>query len=322
MAVLTPLSVDQLAGLVGQWEVGALIGHEAAEGGIENTNYFVTTEGTDGVQGRYVLTVLERFGAQTEPLSRVMQGCEDAGLPVRAPRRSRAPVHWLGRPVVLCPWLPGAHPARADPVQCAAIGRFLARLHRVHASTGGVPPHPRDAAWFQRESDLLGPTLSWIERVALRDAVRTVAALSRRREYLALPRGVVHADLFRDNALFIGPVLTGVIDFHHVAFAPLALDIAVCLNDWCTNDAGALEPVAAAALLSAYQRLRPLAPFEWLLLPVLRHVAACAFWVSRLHGRSFPARPGAPGKPPEEMARIARHAWPVAEPLPASYRAQ
>jgi hypothetical protein len=97
----------------------------------------------------------------------------------------------------------------------------------------------------------------------------------------------VHADLFRDNALFDGPPdaprLSGVFDFYFAGVDHHVYDLAVCVNDWCVDlDTGRLEPEHAEALLRAYHLHRPMSPAELRALPGMRRAAALRFWLSRL----------------------------------------
>jgi homoserine kinase type II len=104
----------------------------------------------------------------------------------------------------------------------------------------------------------------------------------------------VHADLFRDNALFERGRLSGVIDFYFAGVDCLLYDVAVCANDWCLVDPAAdrgLDAARTRAFLAAYHALRPFAPAEREAWPVLLRAAALRFWLSRLHDLHLP-RPG------------------------------
>ena len=101
--------------------------------------------------------------------------------------------------------------------------------------------------------------------------------------YAALPRGPIHADLFRDNVMFEGETLTGFFDFYFAGVDTWLFDIAVCLNDWCIDlDSGAWSIERRDAMMNAYLSVRPLQPAERLLLPAMTRAAALRFWISRL----------------------------------------
>jgi homoserine kinase type II len=72
------------------------------------------------------------------------------------------------------------------------------------------------------------------------------------RQILALPRANIHADLFRDNAMFEGTHLTGLIDFYNACSGPMLYDVAIALNDWCSDEEGLIDGPRARALLGAY----------------------------------------------------------------------
>ena len=105
--------------------------------------------------------------------------------------------------------------------------------------------------------------------------------------YQALPRGPVHADLFRDTVMFDGEILCGFFDFYFAGNDSFLFDLAVTLNDWCIfhGDAGAdglHDEPRAQAMLAAYQAVRPLTPAERQLLPAMLRAGALRFWISRL----------------------------------------
>ena len=111
--------------------------------------------------------------------------------------------------------------------------------------------------------------------------------------YRALPRGPVHADLFRDNVLFDSesgsPVLTGIFDFYFAGWDALLFDIGVSLNDWCVDLAtGVHDAARAEAFIAAYQTVRRLSPQERTLLPAMQRAGALRFWTSRLWDKHLP----------------------------------
>ena len=127
----------------------------------------------------------------------------------------------------------------------------------------------------------------------MRDELAFQRAAAASADAAALPRGPVHADLFRDNVLFEGlpghEKLTGLLDFFFAGTDAFLFDIAVCLNDWCSDaDSGALDETRAAALVTAYDRVRPLEAAEHRLLPAWLRAGALRFWLSRLWDLQLP----------------------------------
>jgi homoserine kinase type II len=108
-----------------------------------------------------------------------------------------------------------------------------------------------------------------------------------------LPRGAIHADLFRDNVVFDGEAgeqhLSGIFDFFFAGIDTFVFDLAVCLNDWCIDlDSGRIVDERASALCTAYQRVRPLNDNERQALPTMQRAAALRFWLSRLWDKHLP----------------------------------
>jgi homoserine kinase type II len=113
--------------------------------------------------------------------------------------------------------------------------------------------------------------------------------------YAHLPRGPIHADLFRDNVMFddsdaeAGDRLSGLFDFYFAGIDTFLFDIAVCVNDWCIDlDTGRLDEDRASALVCAYHAVRPLSSDEQRLFPSFLRGAALRFWISRLWDLHLP----------------------------------
>jgi len=310
LAVLTPLSSADVRLVLSRYEVGELVQHWPAPEGIENTNYFLRAKTRHGDR-EFVLTVLEQNENPEDVLLPVLRAAERRGLPVAMPladRYGRAAERVASKPALLSPRLSGSHPERPAPHECAAIGRFLARFHLATASLGpDLPAHPRDGDWLEERMTASSGLISWTDRLLLADAIKAIRHTLARGDVQALPRGVVHGDLFRDNALFSAGTLTGVLDFHHAARAPLLFDLAVVANDWCMPGAQ-LSLAALTALLAGYDSIRRLGSHEVWFLPAFMLMAATAFWLSRLQVKAS-ATAETPCKDPEEMARIAARLW-------------
>lgn len=280
MSVYTPVSESQLAAWLKGYSLGTLRAVEPVAAGIENTNYFVTTS-----EGRYVLTLFERLPAEELPFYLgLMAHLARHGIPCPAPVADlddRYLSQLNGKPAALVTRLPGASLERPGVAECAELGSLLARMHLAGRSYRAYLENPRGPKWWRIAAREVRPFLD-AERQRLLDEE---LQLQSRHRFPDLPRGPVHADLFRDNALFDNGRLSGVIDFYFAGVDCLLFDVAVCANDWCLADPlrdRNLDPDRTVALLGAYAALRPFSALERDAWPVMLRAAALRFWLSRL----------------------------------------
>lgn len=292
MAVFTELAFDEVRRWLQPLAVGELRSLQPVKAGIENTNYFVDTDG-----GRWVLTVFERLGVDQLPFYlRLMQHLAQRGLPVPEPRADATGeiVLWLrDKPAALCTRLAGRHELHPGLAHCAQLGQVLARLHGAAADFALQQPNLRGLPWWRDTAPRVRPFLDAEAAALLDEELAFQEQLASSAAYAGLPRGPVHADLFRDNVLFEGDGaavrLSGCVDFYFAGIDTLLFDLAVCINDWCIDDdSGRIDEPRAAALTTAYQRQRPLTPVEHRLLPALLRAAALRFWLSRLADLHLP----------------------------------
>ena len=292
MAVYTEVSFDEAASLVARLGLGELTGLHGIRSGIENTNYFADT-----ASGSYVLTVFERLThAQLPFYLHLMKHLAERGIPVPGPKADAtgAILHTLSaKPAAVIDRLPGGHRLAPDAAHCARLGTMLARMHLAGGDFAMRQPNLRGLAWWAETVPVVLPFLTPEQRALIESELAYQQQLAASAAHAALPRGAIHADLFRDNAMFDagpdGDVLTGVFDFYFAGIDAFAFDIAVCINDWCIDLAtGQLVEARAAALVEAYAAVRPLTGGERRLLPALMRAAALRFWLSRLWDLHLP----------------------------------
>jgi homoserine kinase type II len=308
---MTKLDLLRVEALVSAYEIGDLIRYWPASGGIENSNYFCATA-RQGVEQQWVITVLEQPPNAGSGFVGLLDACIKAGLPVPAVLRNRSGEAFTkldDKPAMICPRLPGYHVCNPTLRQVEAVGRFMARFHIATAAAElDLPEYPRDLDWLERNARACDGFLPYRAAVLLSDARARLASALSRQDTALLPRGTIHGDLFRDNVLFDQRGLTGVLDFHHAAQGFLLYDVAVAINDWCTDSHGALDQERTLALLRAYHRIRPFSRAELWYLPIFLLYGALAFWISRLvvalkqrQGQAVRANN------PEEFQRIVEH---------------
>jgi homoserine kinase type II len=288
MAVYTHVSFDEAAALVRRLGIGSLTQLQPCAGGIENTNYFADT-----TAGRYVLTLFERLTAQELPFYlHLMKHLAERGIPVPGPQADAqgSILHTLnGKPAAVVDRLPGQHPLAPDAGHCSQVGAMLARMHIAGQSFPMFQPNLRGLAWWVDTVPMVLPFLNAAQAQLIQGELAFQRSLAQTPPFAALPRGPIHADLFRDNVMFQGAQLTGLFDFYFAGVDTFLFDIAVCLNDWCIAlPTGQLDEVRATAFVNAYDAARRLSDEELQLMPALMRAAALRFWISRLWDLHLP----------------------------------
>ena len=312
MSVYTVVERAQLVEHLKSYSLGTLVSFQGISSGIENTNYFVSTS-----SGDFVLTLFEELKAEELPyFLNIMAFVYDSGVPSARPISNNHGSYLSslnGKPAALVEKLAGSDVERPNPTQCAIIGKSMAQLHLASLKLDIHRENSRGANWRTQAAELLIPLVEEQSADVMRDELAFQADYS----VLDLPKSVIHADLFRDNALFDGDLLSGIIDFYYACNDYLTYDIAVAVNDWCVDDDGLLEKEKFEAFMQAYQTIRPLTEAEIAHWPLVIRAAAFRFWLSRLRDVHFPKEGEMTHlKDPDAMKRIVL----ARRNFPANYR--
>jgi homoserine kinase type II len=281
MAVYTEVKEAELACFLADYDLGRPLALKAIAEGVENSNYILHTEA-----GRFILTLYEKrvderdlpfFLALMEHLSRHGLNCPQ---PVRN-RRGAALGRLAGRPAAIVTFLEGSW-RRCPSVRCClAAGEALGKLHVAGRDFAGCRSNAMGlAAW---------PSL-FAEAGTRADEVRPglAAEVAKELAYLKaswpqdLPVGIIHADLFPDNVLFVGDTVSGLIDFYFACTDQLAFDAAICLNAWCFEPDGSFNITKGLAFFNGYERVRTLSAAEAGAFLILARGAALRFALTRL----------------------------------------
>ncbi|PZW84989.1 MULTISPECIES: homoserine kinase [unclassified Pseudomonas] len=279
MSVFTPVSRPELETFLAPYELGRLLDFQGIAAGTENSNFFVSLE-----KGEFVLTLIERGPAEDMPFFiELLDVLHDADMPVPYALRDREG-HGLrelcGKPALLQPRLSGKHVKLPNNQHCAQVGELLAHIHLATRERIIERRTDRGLDWMLESGAELLPSLNREQAGLLQPALAEITA--HKAQILALPKANLHADLFRDNVMFEGTHLTGLIDFYNACSGPMLYDIAITVNDWCLDEQSGIDLPHAQALLGAYAALRPFTAAEAELWPVMLRVACVRFWLSRL----------------------------------------
>ena len=296
MAVYTDVSFAEAAALLHTLNLGDLTELQGIQGGIENTNYFVTSE-RDGQTLQHVLTVFERLTFEQLPYYlHLMKHLAGRGVPVPDPvpnAEGEILLSVQGKPAAVVNKLAGCSDLSPSLAHCEAVGATLARMHLAGRDFAMSQPNLRGLPWWNDTVPVVLPFLTPAQAQLMRAELAYQNHVATSPAFAALPRGAVHADLFRDNVLFDGEALSGFFDFYFAGDDSFLFDIAVCLNDWCVQhsagaDDGTHDEARASAFLSAYQAVRPLIAAERSLLGAMLRAGALRFWLSRLWDLHLP----------------------------------
>ncbi|MFM2084129.1 MAG: Homoserine kinase [Pseudomonadota bacterium] len=282
MAVYTTVTFEQAAPFLADLGLGTLQDIQPCKGGIENTNYFVDTD-----KGSYVLTLFERLSHEQLPFYlELMRHLAKASIAVPMPEADASGkiLHTLcGKPACVVNKLAGRNDGSVTQGRCEQVGAMLARMHLAGRDYPLSQPNLRGLAWWNETVSTVLPHLNAEQSTLIQSELAYQNHIAASSAYAALPRGAIHADLFRDNVMFDDQTLTGFFDFYFAGIDSWLFDVCVCLNDWCIDHAtGEPDDTLQASFIKGYQSIRMFTQAERGLKSAMLRAAALRFWVSRL----------------------------------------
>lgn len=283
MSVYTRVSRKALQQFLSEYNVGELIEFKGITAGIENTNYFVDTS-----KGRFVLTLFEHHDYATiDYFLNMMHTLSEHDVACADPitdKQGRCLRTLCGKPAALVQRLDGSGVNRPAPHHCAAIGSTLGQIHTVGLTSTLSHDNERGTQWWRPTTELLKPKIGGEVYRIIDEEIR----FQLNTNATGMPCGFIHADLFRDNALFRDDELIGVIDFYSACSDVLLYDVAITVNDWCITETGEIDLERGQAFMNAYHNQRRFNANEKAAWHTMLRAAALRFWLSRLYDQHFP----------------------------------
>lgn len=318
MAVFTSVDLNDLSQLLKQFTIGQARDIHGISSGIENSNFFITTD-----TGEFVLTVFEKLSFEELPFYLGLMeylAQRDVRVPAPLANQDGALVSTLhGKPATIVTKLEGDCQMQPTPTHCSAVGTMLARMHLAAKDFPLQQPNLRGLDWRRKTAPVVMSYLPPEAQLLLQTEMRFQDDFAASDEAQQLPQGPIHADLFRNNVMFDGEELTGFFDFYFAGWDTWLFDVAVTVNDWCIDPAtGTLDIGRVEALLQAYHAVRPFTPAEAVAWQPMLRAGALRFWLSRLYDFYMPREaemltPHDPG----HFERILRQR--VSHPVPVLY---
>ena len=282
MAVYTDVSFEELETFLAGYDLGEPHVFKGIAEGVSNSNYYLQTD-----KSSYILTLYEmRVEIEDLPFYLgLMEHLARAGIPCPTPlhTKSGAVTGMLnGRAAAILTFLEGVSLRRPTTDHCHRAGLALADLHRAGASFKGARKNALGPEGWRKLADDCAKDADSVSEGVHALVEEELAALQAAWPQ-NLPQGVIHADLFPDNVLFLNDRVSGLIDFYFACNDSLAYDLAVMLNAWCFETDGAYNMTKGRALIDGYQSKRSLLPEEKAALPLLCRGAAIRFLLTRLY---------------------------------------
>jgi len=275
MSVYTELSQNEIEQLLGQYDLGTYVSHQGISGGVENTNYFVSTDRLE-----LVLTLFEKHQLSELPFYlKLGEHLHAHHCKVPQPYRNLKDEFLQvikGKPAVFVERASGGH-IEATQVFADEIAIALAEVHTATSTFVEQQDHSHGVNWVILNAKGIEDSLSIEDKILLNNAVGHLLKIPSE-----LPKGIIHGDLFHDNALFDNGHISAIIDWYFAGYDCYALDIAIALNDWCLNSDHAFDLTRIESFVDAYQTKRALTDLELISIPLLQIQAATRFWISRL----------------------------------------
>ncbi len=302
MAVYTDVAADELAAFLARYDIGELLSYKGIAEGVENSNFLLHT-----TAGSFFLTLYEkRTRVDDLPFFLgLMAHLARHGITCPQPVQTRsgdALGALAGRPAAIIDFLEGVWPRKPNAAHCAGIGASLAKLHLAGRDFPMRRANALSVSGWRPLFDQAAERADSVQN-GLHDFLKAELDHLEANWPKGLPDGIIHADLFPDNALFLGDTVSGLIDFYFACNDLLAFDVAICLNAWCFEPDHSFNVTKASAFLNAYQRERKLSAAEQDALPLLARGAAIRFLLTRLVDL-LNVPPGAMVKPKDPLEYV------------------
>ena len=267
--------------LLREYEIGTIRKVMGIHDGLDNSNFLIITD-----RYPYILTIFENRLASDEWMFflKLQQHLLAKNFPCAEPiytKNDELITVIKNKPAAIFTYIHGKKIDIPNVAQCKEIGRYLARLHLFtkdfalfRSNDASLSKWTNLYDYTKKEMDNIELGLSSLIKEALSKVVNSWPA--------DLPNGVIHGDLFPDNALFFGDKLNGIIDFYFACNDFYIYDLALTINSWCFDDQNNFDYQKANAIFNSYHNIRPILPQELEIFSVVASGAALKILISRI----------------------------------------
>lgn len=308
MAVYTEINDSELEDFVAAYDIGSVRSFKGIAEGVENSNYLLQTD-----RGTFILTIYEKRVAEGDLpfFLGLMDHLADRDIPCPRPihgRDGEALRQLCDKPAAIVSFLDGVSVRRPTVEHCGQLGAVLAQMHLTGSDFDRRRDNTLSVGGWHPIFDTVKNDADSVEPGLAANLEAELAEIESRWPS-NLAGGIIHADLFPDNVLFVDRKLSGLIDFYFACDDFFAYDLAICLNAWCFEPDNTFNITKARAMCTAYRAVRGLSVDELSALPLLARGAAMRFLLTRLYDwlNQVPGALVKPKDPLEYWRRLSFH---------------
>ena len=286
MAVYSQINEKDLILFLAEYEIGSLINYEGILEGIENTNYKITTS-----QNKYILTIFEKR-TNTEDLpffinlkNHLAKKKFKCPTPIKNKKGSNMG-KINGKTCVLISFLDGEKKNNITENICNEVGEVLSKLHNETKDFNET----RENSMNYNQWEVIFSKCKLSSSGAysyLMPIIEKELSYLKNNWPKNLPKGIIHADVFKDNVFFKNNKFSGLIDFYFSCNDYLAYDIALTINAWCFDKKIKFEINKFQSMINGYEINRKLESDEKKNLSILSRGASIRILLTRLHDMLF-----------------------------------
>ncbi len=208
MAVYTDVAAEELAEFLKAYDIGEVLSYKGIAEGVENSNFLLHT-----TSGSFFLTLYEKRVVLADlPFFLGLMGhLASHGIPCPQPvkmRNGETLGRLAGRPAAIIDFLEGVWPRKPNATHCAAIGQALAKMHLAGHDFSMTRANALSVSGWRPLFDQAAARADTLQH-GLRQLVSDELDHLEKNWPKNLHEGVIHADAFPDNVLFLGDKLSG-----------------------------------------------------------------------------------------------------------------
>jgi homoserine kinase type II len=261
----TELTEEGVEDILRNYNLGRLSDFSYFERGVEHTNVLLNTS-----LGKYVLRIYERgrtkefVAFELKLLNRLTKYNFPTPRPLRT-SKNKLITSFKGKPAVVFEYIKGIHIKHQNQSHVSQVGKTLAEMHMI---TKGFKPKGYKIRWNADVSEIR-KLADKLTKEGKKNNIKNVELVERviKSEFKSfefpenIPKGTIHADLFKDNVKFYKGKLQGVLDFDDAFYGRLIDDLNTAILGWCfPNNKFNLR--LARQMVTSYQRAGKLSDLE------------------------------------------------------------